>query len=145
MRKRFPSVAAALGAVALAIAACKSTPTNTNNCGSGAAPSLVGTYVLASYQFGTQTWTAPTSTGSLHLTAATYSYTMLLATDTTPLTVSGAGNYVIVGASCIMQTSTVDTTHFSASFVLQTVAGVTTLRESGSDGTHEVIWLWTKQ
>jgi hypothetical protein len=145
MGKRLLSVAAALGVVALAIAACKSTPTNANNCGSGGAPSLVGAYLLTSYQFGTQTWTPPLSTGSLQLTATTYSYTMHLATDSTPLTVSEGGNYLIIGSTCIMQTSTVDTTHFSGSFVLNTVAGVTTLRESGSDGTHEIIWLWTKQ
>lgn len=140
------STTAALGALALGIAACSSSPTNTNNCGSGAPPDLSGTYLMSSYTLGSQTWASPTSSGTLQVTASTYSYSMNLSTGTgSPQFVSDAGTYQLVGATCIRQTSSTDTTkNFSGSFVLQTASGATTFRESGSDGIHEVIWLWLK-
>jgi len=136
--------AAAASAGALAIAfACK-TSTDTS-CGSGSPPSLSGTYSFSSYTLGTTTWTAPPSTGQLQMTGTAYQYSVTLDTGTPPThQVTGAGTYAITGAACITLTSSVDTTHFSGTFTLSTANGITTFRETGSDGTHVVHWVWVK-
>jgi len=133
---------AALGAAALLLSACKSS-TSSNNCGSGTAPSLAGSYTLSSYTFGNKTWTSPTSTGTLQLTASTYAYTMTLAANPLPLTVSDNGSYLILGSECIRYTSA-DTARFAGSFGVLTSGSVTTLHESGSDSTHIIDWTWVK-
>ena len=136
--------AAAASAGALAIAfACK--PSTDTSCGSGAPPDLSGTYTFSSYTLGTKTWSAPPSSGQLQMTGTTYQDSVTLDTGTPPTQqVSGAGTYAITGAACITLTSSVDTTHFSGTFTLGTAVGITTFRETGSDGTHVVHWVWVK-
>lgn len=145
MRSWSGYAAAGLGALALGVAACKSTPTGGNNCGSGAPPNLSGSYLLSSYTEGSQTWTSPPSSGTLRVAGNAYVFSMDLSTGTgLPTVVHDSGTYQMIGASCIRQVSALDTTLFSGSIVLQTASGITTLRESGTDGTNEIIWLWVK-
>ena len=145
MRSWSGYAAAALSALALGVAACKSAPTNGNNCGSGTPPDLTGSYLLSQYTLGTQSYTSPPSSGTLRLTGSAYAYSMDLTTGTgLPTVVHDSGTYQMIGASCIRQVSALDTILFSGSITLQVAGGITTLRESGTDGTHEVIWLWVK-
>lgn len=145
MRSWSGYVAAALGALALGVAACNSTPTKGNNCGSGTPPDLSGSYLLSSYTKGSQTWSSPPSSGSLRVAGTAYVFSMDLSTGSgLPTFVHDSGTYQFVGATCIRHVSAVDTTLFSGSIVLLTVSGVTTFRESGSDGANEIIWLWVK-
>ncbi|HTT68250.1 MAG TPA: hypothetical protein VMF70_09485 [Gemmatimonadales bacterium] len=145
MRSMYTLAAAALSAVALGIAACSSTPTNGNNCGKGTPPDLSGSYLLSTYTLGSQTWSSPQSSGLLQMTASTYQYSMTLSTGTPPTqSVFETGSYQFVGATCVILTSSIDTTHFSGSIRVTTVSNVTTLRENGNDGTHVVDWVWIK-
>ena len=136
-------ILACVGAALVAAFACSS-PTSSNNCGGSVPPSLIGTYTLSSYTLGSKVWTSPTSTGSIQYTATTYQYNLRLATDTTPLSVRDSGSYQQIGSTCLRQYSLIDTTHFSGSYRLDTIAGTIQLRESGSDGARLVIFLWTR-
>ena len=131
-------------AAALGIASCNSTPTNGNNCGSGTPPSLVGSYSLNQYTFGSRVWSAPPASGALTLTATTYVQTIHFPSTRGDSTVSDDGTYEVVGATCILENSQEGMRPFSGSLSLRTASNVTTLRLAGSDSLHVIIGVWIK-
>lgn len=143
MVSRWWVAAAALAAAGLGMVSCASSPVNTNNCGSGAPPSLVGTYALSSYTFGSAVYTAPPASGALWLTSSTYADTLVIPVRLGDSTVADHGTYQILGASCTLWQSLAGQRDFTGSFTLKTAQGLTTLRLSGNDSLHVIIGIWT--
>ncbi len=126
--------------------ACSSSPTKVNNCGSGSPPSLVGSYALARYTWGSTVYTPPSAGGSLALTATTYHQTLILPTSTLDTTIVDSGTYVIVGSECISEISQVaGNRDFGGTFKVTTAQGATTLTLDGNDSLKVIIGVWTKQ
>ncbi len=135
---------AALAAAALDLSCGK--PTNTNDCGGGTAPSLVGNYSLAQYTYGAKVYSVPPASGGITYTAAnTYSdFITVPSTGGVDSTVADSGLYQIVGTACIVHQSLTGQRQYSASFTLVTRQGITTLKENGSDSLHVIIYVWVK-
>ena len=108
-------------AAALAFAACKDS-TGSSACGSGTAPSLVGTYKLASATLGTTSIdTTMGASGQLRFYASTYAFTV-----TVPLSapVADSGTYSVNGVRCISESSVLGQGSSSGTFTLSgTTAG----------------------
>jgi hypothetical protein len=128
------------GAVGLA-AACKST--TSNNCGNGRTPpSLIGTYSMLSYTIGTATFSVPPASGELRFYATTYGLDAIIPKpppDSTQF-ISDSGNYQIIGASCILESS-VDSASNSFSGSFSFVAD-STLRLTGTASGKVAASLW---
>ncbi len=135
---------AALAAAGLALSCGK--PTNANNCAGGTPPSLVGSYSLTEYTFGTKVYSVPPASGGITYTATgTYSdFITVPGAGGADSTTADSGLYQIIGGSCIIHRSQTGLRQFSASFSLTTNQGVTTLKENGSDSLHVIIFVWVK-
>jgi len=134
-----PALALSAG---LAFAACESS-TSSNSCGSGTAPSLVGTYALVSYTIGlTTVTTADGATGQLRFHASTYG-----ASITVPLTgsIADSGSYTVTGSKCISQNSLTGQPQFSGTFTLSGTTTGAVFTVSGSAAGQVVASVWTKQ
>jgi len=108
-------------AAALAVAACKGS-TGTDACGSGTAPSLVGTYKLASATLGsTSIDTTIGASGQLRFYASTYAFTVTVPPSAP---IPDTGTYSISGVRCISETSVAGRGFSSGTFTLSgTTAG----------------------
>lgn len=138
----------AVGALAAAGVgwACSSSPTSTNNCGSGSPPSLIGSYSLSQYTWGATVYAPPSAGGALAFTASTYHQTLVLPTSTLDTTIVDSGTYVIVGSECISEISQVaGNRDFGGTFKVATAQGATTLTLSGNDSLKIIIGVWKKQ
>lgn len=127
--------------------ACASTPTSTNNCGTGSPPSLVGNYTLKQYTWGSTVYAPPSASGSLAFTATTYAQTVTLPVSASRDTVlSDNGTYLLVGSECISEFSAVPGNRdFGGTFKVATVQGQTTLTLDGNDSLKVIVGVWTKQ
>jgi len=135
-----------LGAVAAAGLgiACSSSPTTTNNCGSGTAPSLVGSYSLTSYTYGITVYTPPGAFGKLWYAYSTYADTITVPGSAGDSTTVDSGTYQVVGSECINQQSLAGQRDFAGTFKLTTSNGATTLRVDGNDSLHVIISIWSR-
>ncbi len=126
--------------------ACSSSPTSTNNCGTGSPPSLVGSYNLFKYTFGSAVYVSPAASGTLTLTASRYSQRLTLPTSGVDTVAVDSGTYLVVGSECINEHSLVaGNRDFGGTFKFTTVQGVTTLTLDGNDSLRIIIGVWTKQ
>lgn len=136
---------AALAAAGLGVASCSGSPTNSHDCGGGTAPSLVGSYTLTAYTFGSMVYAVPPAAGSLTFTATTYIQTLVLpAAVVGDTSTSDNGTYDIVGASCIAWQSLTGKRNFAGSLTVTVSPSVTTLLLNGSDSLHVIISDWIK-
>ena len=135
----------ALAAAGFGVASCSGSPTNSHDCGGGPAPSLVGSYTLTAYTFGSRVYAVPPAAGSLTFTATTYAQTLVLpAAVVGDTSTSDNGTYDIVGASCISWQSLTGKRNFSGSLTLTVDPNVTTLLLNGSDSLHVIVSDWVK-
>jgi hypothetical protein len=103
-------------AAALAFAACSKDSTSTSTCGSGTAPSLVGTYALASYTLGSTTVdTLMGASGQLRFYASAYAFDATVPPGTT---ISDSGSYTVTGVRCISETSVMGQGSSTGTFTL---------------------------
>jgi len=144
MTRSSVSLAGAALAVAGALwvaAACSSS--TSNNCGSGAPPSLVGTYALESYTLGTSTITAPTATGTLRFYTSLYGVTLNLPNGTGGTTVvTDSGSYTVMGSSCINESSVLGQPQFSGTFTY--TASDSALQVTGTAAGQVAASIWKK-
>lgn len=130
---------------ALAIAACSSSTTG-NSCGSGTAPSLVGTYALVSYTIGlTTVTTADGATGQLRFHASTYGAGISIPTAGGPEVIADSGSYTVTGSKCISQNSITGQPTFSGTFTLSGTTTGAVFTVNGSAAGQVVASVWTKQ
>jgi hypothetical protein len=126
--------------------ACASSPTSTNNCGSGTAPSLVGSYSLSKYTFGSTVYTTPAASGTLTFTANTYSQALSLPTAALDTTANDSGTYLIVGSECIYEhTLVAGNRDFGGTLAFTYPQGDTILTLNGNDSLRIIIGVWKKQ
>ncbi len=133
-------------AAVLAFAACKES--TSNSCGSGTAPSLVGTYAMVSYSLGVNTIPVPPASGSLVFTATRYTATISYPNPSPPpttATVVDSGTYAVTGTKCISQTSETGQPQFTGTFTLSGTTSGSTFSVSGSAAGQAVASVWTKQ
>ena len=142
MRSKSLAVAAVASAGALVFAlACKSS--TENNCPSGTAPSLVGTYALLSYTIGTNTITAPPASGTLHFYTTLYGVSLSIPNGVGGFTViSDSGTYTVIGASCIQENSVLGQPQFAGSFYVNSADS--TFRVTGSAAGQPAASTWKK-
>lgn len=102
-------------AAALAVASCKES-TSSTDCGTGAAPSVVGTYKLARYTLGANTVdTTMGASGTLHFYASDYSFAANI-----PVVglIADSGSYTITGVRCMSEVSVLNPGTSSGTFTL---------------------------
>ncbi len=135
----------ALAVAGLGSASCNSTPTNGNNCGSGVAPVLVGSYTLSSYQFGTRTYTVPPASGVLYFTTGKYADSLYIPASVGDTLTADSGSYQLVGSECILLMSAAGKRNFSGTFRLTESPSDTILRMDGNDSLHVIVSSWARQ
>jgi hypothetical protein len=130
---------------ALAFAACESS-SNTNACGSGTPPSLVGTYTLVSAAFGADTFTSGAGySGTLAFTATRYTFTVATPPPSSVTLLADSGTYTVTGAKCISENSDTGNPQFSGTFTLSGTTPGSTLTVTGAAATVPVTFVATKQ
>jgi len=132
-------------AAGLVFAACDSSTSN-SSCGSGTAPSLVGTYALVSYTIGlTTVTTADGATGELRFHASTYGASITIPIGGAPEVIADSGSYTVTGAKCISQNSITGQPTFTGTFTLSGTASGAVFTVSGTAAGQVVASAWTKQ
>ncbi len=116
MRNTLSYVAAGIAiSGALVFAACKES-TSSSACGTGASPSVAGTYKLASYSLGgTTVDTLQGASGQLRFYAADYAFNATL-----PVVgaIADSGTYTITGTKCMSEVSVLNPGTSSGTFTL---------------------------
>jgi hypothetical protein len=136
-------------AAGLVFAACDSS-SNTNACGSGTPPSLVGTYALVSATFGPETYSTATGySGTLTFTATRYTFSVVGPNPTPPpatvTLLADSGTYTVTGSKCIGENSDTGNPQFTGTFTLSGTTPGSTLTVTGSAATVPVTFIATKQ
>ena len=132
------AVACSVGALAFALACKSSTETS---CGSGTAPSLVGTYNLLSYTIGANTITAPPANGNLRFYPTLYGVTLNIPNGAGGFqTISDSGSYAIGGASCISEASVLGNPQFTGTFTWTPADSTLTVTGSAAGAVAASSW-----